>query len=296
MTTSEALSAFLSDRPGYTAVPPQTCLNGCQRPQDGVMVAVPCQGAQLLCPECSARIDKWLRAVPDSYALLDEVRDHGTVPSDPGTKHTKRPDAPAPMRLEVDDLLDSRRGYQYDDDGTPILSDNRRGVLGIVHAWAQLIRDQRQQPARCTCGHHAIGHTHYGDIRCTAKKCGCHGYTPIPPTVTAECELLITNLPWCVEQDFAGDLYDEIRQLHRTLTDTLGDYRARPVGSCAVLGERPGVPLPVLCGGALVMDREGHGVRCVRCGVTVRADEGLRELGLIVGSLIRDTGSEREAS
>jgi DNA-directed RNA polymerase subunit RPC12/RpoP len=185
------------------------------------------------------------------------------------------------MRLEVTDLLDTRQG---------------RGVLGIVHAWAEVIRDQRQQPARCTCGHLALGHTHYGTIRCTAKKCHCHAYTPIPPTVTAECALLIANLPWLVEQDFAGDLYDEIRVLNRTLTDTLGDYRARPVGSCAVLGERPGVPLPVLCGGALVMDREGHGVKCTRCGTTVRADEGLRELGLIVGSLIRDTGSEREAS
>lgn len=281
---------------GYVAHAPSECLNGCQQGSSDQRGPVLCQGAANLCPDCLSRLDKWLRSIPDSYALLDEVRDHGTVPSDPGTKHTKRPDAPAPMRLEVDDLLDSRRGYQYDDDGTPILSDNRRGVIGVVHAWAQLVRDQRQQPARCTCGHLALGHTHYGIVRCTAKKCHCHGYVAIPPTVTAECELLITNLPWCVEQPFAGDLYDEIRTLHRTLTDTLGDYRARPVGSCAVLGERPGVPLPVLCGGALVMDREGHGVRCIRCGTTVRADEGLRELGLIVGSLIREDGPRLEES
>jgi hypothetical protein len=188
------------------------------------------------------------------------------------------------MRLEVTDLLDTREG---------------RGVLGVVHSWAEMIRDERKLPRRCACTHTRPSHgAGRGPVRgrCTSTGCACTGYTAGPFNVYAECQLLIQHLPWCVEQEWAGDLYDEIRQIDRTLTDTLGDYRAKPVGSCAELGVRPGVPLPVLCGGALVMDREGHGVRCVRCGTTVRADEGLRELGLIVGSLIREDGPRLEES
>jgi hypothetical protein len=266
----------------YLASPPSECLNGCQRGTGPERATVLCQGVQLLCTDCTKRVDAWLRSIPDSVALLPHVADHGTVPADPGTKHTKRPDPPAPMRLEVTDLLDQRPGY---------------GVLGIVHSWATVVREERNQPARCTCGHMALGHKPDGAIRCTARKCKCGEYRPIQPTVTAEVHVLVANLPWIVEQAFAVDLYDEIRQLNRTLTDTLGDYRARPVGKCAVLVDRPGVPIPVLCGGALLMDKTGHGVHCVTCGTRHEANAELRELGLIVGSLIRDNGNnQQEAS
>lgn len=297
MITPEALSAPVGPQSGHVAVPPSECLNGCQEGTGDARGPVLCQPKQRLCKPCVERLSKWLKAIPDTYALLDEVRDHGTVPSDPGTKQTKRPDAPAPMRLEVDDLLDDRRGYQHDDDGTPLLSDNRRGILGVVHSWAELVRDQRRLPRRCTCGHMALGHQPTGAVRCTAKKCTCHGYTPHPPSVTEECHLLAANLPWATGQDFAGELYEEIRQLNRTLTDTIGDYRARPVGRCAALKDleigdvNDPATVQVLCGGALVLDEDKTGVKCLRCGETIQADKGLRELGLIVGAMFGDTGS-----
>jgi hypothetical protein len=288
--TSDAWAHVRADRPtadlrgqgGYVAHAPSECLNGCESQQGDARSKVFCEPGQLLCPRCQSRLDKWLRDLPTTYALLPSVLAHGTVPADPGTKHTKRPDPPAPMRLEVTDLLDTRNG---------------RGVLGVVHSWAELVRDQRRLPRRCTCGHMALGHQPPGAVRCTAKKCACHGYTPHPPSVTEECHLLAANLPWATGQDFAGELYEEIRQLNRTLTDTIGDYRARPVGRCAVLvdlsigdgADTATVKAP--CGGALVMDREGHGVRCVKCGTEIRADEGLRALGLIVGQMFGDDGS-----
>lgn len=287
--TTEALYGPLSPQPAFTATPPQNCLNGCQRPQDGLMTPVPCETGQQLCTPCTARLDGWLRSIPDAYALLPSVVDHGTVPADPGTKHTKRPDPPAPMRAEVTDLLDTRPGLQYHDDGTPIVSDNLRGVLGILHSWAEVVRDERHLLVYCCCDHARPTHDRE---HCTAQGCNCRAYKRVPPVVAAECSVLLTNLTWCAGQDFAADLYDELRRLNRTLTDTVGDYRPKPVGKCAALQDRPGAPLPVLCGGALVMDREGTGVHCLACGQRHEANEGLRELGLIVGRLIKDDGKQ----
>jgi hypothetical protein len=277
--TTEAASADLSHEDGYTAAPPRECVNGCQTGTQDERAMVLCAPSELLCPRCQTRLDKWLRSIPDHFSLLPSVVDRGTVPADPGTKHTKRPDPPAPMRLEVTDLLDQRTG---------------RGVLGIVHSWAELTRDQRNQPRRCTCGHMALGHRSYGTIRCTATKCVCGDYQPLPPTVTSECALLVANLPWAAGQAFIGELYDEIKQLHRTLADTVGEYRVKPVGKCAAFIDRPGVPVQVLCGGALVMDKERVSVKCLGCGQRHEANEGLRELGVLVGRLIGENGNHLE--
>lgn len=267
---------------GWVAKPPQNCLNGCVRGSGDARGPVPCQPGQYLCSDgkhsCLTRLDKWLRQIPESYALCLWVRPHGSVAADPGTKATKRPDPPAPMRLEVTDLLDQRDG---------------RGVLGIVHSWAELVRDQRHDTRPCTCTHARPSHNQH---RCTAQGCGCQQYRPVDPTVTRECAYLITHLAHCAGQDWAGDLYDEIRILARTLADTVGEYRPKPVGKCAALRVVPETTVQVPCGGALVMDREGAGVHCLRCGSRHEANEGLRELGLLVDSMFRKTGTERQAS
>lgn len=279
--TAEAVDSPVSLRTAYTAQPPSECLNGCEARHDAPRSHDP---AQLLCASCVKRLDKWLRGIPDAYTLLPSVVDHGTVPSDPGTKHTKRPDPPAPMRLEVVDLLDTR---------------SERGVLGVVHSWAELVRDHRHDTRPCQCDHARPSHDRH---RCTTSGCGCREYRPIDPTVTRECAYLITNLPWCAGQDFARDLYDEIRVLARTLNDTVGEYRPKPVGKCAALRDVPDSTVQVLCGGALVMVKpkpeEGDqrtSVKCLDCGARHEANDGLRELGLIVDSMFRH-GRHQEAS
>lgn len=280
----ERLSGDLSARTGFTAQPPQNCLNGCQRGSGDARGPVLCEPGMLLCDPCQSRLDTWLRAIPDAYALLPAVQDHGTVPGNPETARTKQPDAPAPMRLEVTDLLDTR---------------NERGALGILHAWANAVRDERRLPRRCTCNHARPSHgTGRGPAKhhCTAAGCGCSRYHEIPHTMAGECALLLAHLAWCAQQDWAGDLYDELRILQRQLADTVGDYRAKPVGKCAALTDRPGAPVPVLCGGALVMDRTGHGVHCVTCGTRHEANAELRELGLIVGAMFGDNQINQEAS
>jgi hypothetical protein len=263
----EPPAALRASESAWVATPPQNCLNGCERQAGDVREQVPCQDDQRLCASCRKRLDKWLRALPESFGFLLWVKDHGTVPSDPGTKHTKRPDPPAPMRLEVVDLLDTR---------------SARGVLGVVHSWAEMVRDLRHDTRPCTCSHARASHTHH----CSAIGCGCQEYRPVDATVARECAYLITNLAWCTQQEFAGDLYDEIRILTRTLNDTVGEYRPKPVGKCAVILDRAptedDATVQVLCGGALVMDREGTGVHCLTCGARHEANHELRALGLLV--------------
>lgn len=278
--TTDALSADLTPQPAWTASPPQSCLNGCTTRQGGEMTPTSCESGQLLCPGCGKRLDKWLRGIPDDYALLPSVVEHGTVPADPGTKHTKRPDPPAPMRLEVIDLLDIRPGY---------------GVLAIVRSWTELVRDQRYDTRPCQCGHALPGHTG----KCSAQGCGCQTYRPVEPTVSRECAYLITNLPWAAGNEWIVDLYDEIRVLARTLADTVGEYRPKPVGRCAALIDLPdtGTAYSIqqgVCGGALVMDREGAGVHCLRCPSKYEATLELRQLGLVVESMFRT--NQQEAS
>jgi hypothetical protein len=276
--TTEALRADLSHGTVYSAQPPSECLNGCESRQGSPASKVWCEPDQRLCTRCRKALDRWLRDLPGNYGRLLWVKDHGTVPSDPGTKHTKRPDPPAPMRLEVVDLLDNRRA---------------RGVLGIVHSWAEAVRDQRHDTRPCTCDHARPGHNKQ---RCTAQGCGCREYTPVAATVTRECAYLITNLAWCTQQDWAGDLYQEIRVLARTIDDTVGEYRPKPVGSCAALRDVPETTVQVLCGGALVMEKESRSVKCMRCGARHEANEGLRKLGLIVGAMFGEDRIDQEAS
>lgn len=281
----EPPSADLSPAAGYTAEPTTDCLNGCQAGSGQERQPVQTEGPSLICPDCLKKLARWLRQISERYALLPRVLDHGSVPADPGTKATKRPDPPAPMRLEVVDQLDTRDG---------------RGVLGLVHAWAQMVRDERRMPDCCTCGHMALGHvaaTAKKPAYCSAKACTCTTYRPVQATVVGECNLLIANLPWIVAQPWVGDLFEELRVLHRQLGDVVGERRRQPIAGgksgAGCVAEVDGA----VCGGPLF--QKGHGadteVRCARCGDTTTV-ERLQELGLVVGLLGDDGRSRLEAS
>lgn len=294
--TGDVLATVSAERPPadlrelavYTAVPLTECLNGCHSgtgPERAPVLTIP---GHYLCSEgkhsCTRKLDRWLRDIPELFGWLLWVKDRGTVAGNPENAKTKQPDAPAPMRLEVVDLLDTRPGF---------------GALAILHGWAEAIRDERKLPRRCDCGHARPGHggtngTRKG--RCTTVGCPCGLFRETAPTVSAEAGLLVGHLAWCTQQDWAGDLYAEIKDLARVLSDTVGEYRERPVGKCAAWVDRPGVPLPVLCGGALVMDHDKGGVTCLGCGKDYQADAELRELGLIVGAMFGQTGTQLEES
>lgn len=280
---------------------PQTCVNGCHTGHGPTRQPVTTEGRALICDKCIDRLDTWLREIPDAYTRLGHVIEHGTVPTGPGTTRTKRPDPPAPMRLEIVDLLDTRRGLQYDAANRPLLSDNRRGVFGIILAWSSRLRQERRLRRLCSnCGHvHRHDDRGHPEDRCA---CGCTTWQ-ITITLGQECALLGKHLAWISEQEWVGELYAELRQLARQLTDAVGDYRdqpsPRPVGWCVALVPKPGLGLEgrFICGGPVYLDDDRRGAYCRDCGDHHTADQ-LRKLGRAVGIITEedeDEGEEPEA-
>lgn len=205
----------------------------------------PTEAPAQLCQRCEDNLRSWLRDIPHRYALLPTFAEHGTTDRNPDSKATKRAEAPAPMRLEVIDLLDTRLARKWQ--GTNV-TDNRRGVVGELDAIARNIHDGRNLTG------------------------------PIPNNVTGLCDYIGRHILWLVEQDWIGDTFNEVKALHRALSDAVGIYRPKPVGRCHVIPDDHDQP----CGGPLMANRYG-GVRCPRCESTWDA-ENLRILGAALGN------------
>lgn len=200
------------------------------------------EGRSHLCTRCEDNLDRWLGGIATTWPLLPLFVEHGTTESNPDSKATKRAEAPAPMRLEIIDLLDTRLGRIWN--GTAPASD-RRGVAGTIGAHVDRLAEERNLTV-----------------------------LPAPGDVGEGARLLRRHRLWLAEQDWIADLYEEIRVLHRQLSDAVGDYRPRPVGKCHLVPQEDAGA----CGGPLMANRVG-GVRCGRCRATWDAGH-LRQLGL----------------
>lgn len=219
------------------------CANGCTRLSAGERIPATTEPPSNLCNRCEENLKKWLTEIPDRYAKLEQFLDPDTTPNDnPDVKRGRQIHAPAPLRLEVLDLLDERRGRKWQ--GLAPTTD-RRGTVGTLHAIATEIRDTRH-------------------LTKLVKR----------PTVRGEAALILKHMFWLAEQEWVADTHEELRTLHRLLGDAIGEHRPRAVGVCVVdNGEGE-------CGGPLLPSRLG-GVHCPRCGSTWDIDE-LRRLGLLL--------------
>jgi hypothetical protein len=217
------------------------CANGCTTRHGDTHHQVTTEGKSQLCNHCEDRLHTWLTKIPDHYALLPTFLEHGTVDRNPDSKATKAVNAGAPMRLDIVDLLDTRRGRTMN--GLAPTTD-RRGVIGTLKVHVERLCEERP-------------------------------LTTIQAiSVTTACNLLDRHRLWLAEQDWIADLYDDIRILHRNLSDAIGEYRRPPVGACHLLKDDSNTA----CGGGLYANPYG-GVRCTRCGATWDAAH-LRQLGL----------------
>lgn len=216
------------------------CSNMCKRRNGDESYPATTEGKSNLCNQCEDRLKDWLGRIPDNYALLPFFVEHGTTESNPESKATKSANAPAPMRLDAIDLLDTRRGRKWL--GTEVTTD-RRGTIGVLQAWVELVCDERP-----------VKH-------------------PASISVVSACELLTRHRLWVAEQEWVPDFYDEIRKLHRTIADAIGDYRPKPVGRCTHTPE----DAETACGGPLY-PRETGGVSCAKCHEHTK-EEHLRILG-----------------
>lgn len=214
------------------------CANTCQRDGRPTTTTPPSQ----LCNHCEDRLHNWLTNIANTWPKLHSFIEHGTTDRNPESKTTKAAVAPAPMRLEVIDLLDTRLGRKWN--GTAA-ADDRRGVAGTLQPHVQRLIEER---------HLTTPHDHRD--------------------VTAACRLLDKHRLWLAEQDWISYMYDDVADINKALSDAVGDYKPRPVGSCHTVpegGEKP-------CGGPLFANPHG-GVRCPRCYTTWDAAH-LRQLGL----------------
>lgn len=200
------------------------------------------EGRSHLCARCEDNLDKWLGGIATTWPLLPLFVEHGTTESNPDSKATKRAEAPAPMRLEIIDLLDTRLGRKWN--GTAAAND-RRGVAGTMQVHVERLAEERSLTV-----------------------------LPAPGDVGEAARLLRRHRLWLAEQEWVDYLYEDIRTMHRQLSDAVGDYRPKPVGKCHLVPDDTDEP----CGGPLMANRHG-GVHCGRCKATWDAAH-LRQLGL----------------
>lgn len=226
------------------------CLNACTIRSGTGRVRAQTDGRSQLCSSCEDNLDKWLREIPDHYALLPTFAIPGSVEKNPDSGTTKAAYVNPPVRLEVIDLLDRRVGRIWN--GIAPAHD-RRGVIGTLVALVEQLVDTR----------------------------------PLTPpkdvTVSSACALLQRHRLWIAEQEWVTDVYAELKELHRQLSEAVGIFRRPPVGRCHLIPEEAEKP----CGGPLHPNDYG-GVRCSRCGNHWNAEE-LRLLGMAQNDTARDS-------
>jgi hypothetical protein len=175
------------------------CENGCTRVVKGEREKVHAHTGRL-CRGCIDKLEDWLIQIPERYAQLPEyLLPSADLDGNPESKATKRPVAPAPLRLAALDLLDTRRGRKWL--GTEP-TDDRRGALGTLLAIANEVRLSRGSEAQAD------------------------GY------VITEADTIRLGLSQLVGIEGISDIFKEIKALHRDLGAAVGQYPPRSVGKC----------------------------------------------------------------
>lgn len=216
---------------------------------------VVCEQHRDMLAETLAGIGEWVK-VGEQWVHLRDFLPPGGTPDDGEKVHGRRTDPPAPIRLDVLNLLDSR---SRDDNGNP------SSVVGVLAGWAQQVRLERRlapemverlirQPDAPDGPWHAYcDHDSCADMRIFYSE-------PAELTIDTERRLLARHLDWICAQYWVRDMWDQLRRLDRALREAVGDPYPRPIGVC---------PVPVdkgVCGTPLYAQPSGDGVRCRGCG------------------------------
>lgn len=198
----------------------------------------------LICRRHDLGLREDLRDVAALYPLLDDVTEPGSVVVDELTRYSKRPDPPAPVRLEVVTLTDTRTTWDPNDPDAV-------SVFGTLTSWADVIRDEQRLSTQPNA------------------------------TVTSELNVLVTQHDHATSQPWVDDYVRDIHRVAQALRHACGENDQTPaVGRCPVTHENTDTP----CSGPLYADRYGlMRVRCARCG-EVWDEDDLRRLGLVLTS------------
>lgn len=261
--------------------------SGCDRPQGASMT---------ICEPDARRLGDWVAQLQSEYELLSadpsmQAREPGSGGG--GTLASQR----SPARLDVLTLTDFRTVMGAATDGTSYgtaapkaigpwclfcnhdtctswragrrrdMYDDEAGshralsALGILHGWAQQVREGRDLAEPVT-------HVAACQFPCMHRSCllGRGRPVPVPLTVARERKLLAAHLDWILGQDWAGSFFDEIRGLWQLLRRANG--HASPTRRVLRLH----VPCPD-CGVRAVTYRPGDTQACCEnCGQCTQLD------------------------
>lgn len=216
----------------------------CRR-DDGTVTLV--SGQAVMCEGCVSRFTDQLRGIGDNFALLPAYLEPGAVERNPDAKTPKSPDAAAPVRLDVVDLLDSRRRAKW---LATVKTDERRGVAGVLVDLTYRVADGR--PVKLPW-----------NVATTAQLVG----------------FLTRHAAWIADQEWAPDAFREVSLLHRRVSDAVGNYLRPAVGVCHLETELPDGKIGV-CGGRLRFNQYGS-VRCGSCAARWDPTQ-IRMLGMAI--------------
>lgn len=118
-------------------------------------------------------------------------------------------------------------------------------VLGVLHGWAEEIREQT-----------GIG----------VHRPRCSTALRMYRTVTGAVGTMIRMRDWIARQDFAADLVREVLQVRDRLSDANGETRGRVrIGRCITMLLHPETLDPHPCGYLLQASPDDTAIRCPRC-------------------------------
>lgn len=256
-------------------------------PTTGLCDAPACRRAPTagrMCRAHHAQTGQWLADIASLWSTLTAV--HGRQ-GDHGTTRTTIPASRLSVgSLDVMALRDLRTGTWGQQSAGPYHwacahdtctamrgADDERdanagrllSVLGVLHGWADRIRLDRRLAAPTTTGTYRRPGAEPGPWHpdCAHPSCQARRVTitrTLNPTVPSERLLLATHLDWALTQDWAADLWADVRAVWGALKAAHGDRAGRPVATCTTIGHDG------RCGGPVWAERGA--AWCGLCGAT----------------------------
>jgi hypothetical protein len=154
--------------------------------------------AALVCGSHDHAIREDLTDIGLLYALLDHVAEPGSVAMDDLVRYAKRPDPPAPVRLEVATLRDTRTTWDVTDPDS-------LSVLATLAGWATIVREDMR-------------------LSVTARA-----------TVVSELEVLTTQHDFVIAQAWVDDYAGDVHRAASALRHACGEFERSPsVGRCPI--------------------------------------------------------------
>jgi len=139
-----------------------------------------------------------LTDIVETSALLSLFMEPGSSTDDGRQVRSKRVDPPAPIRLDIVALTDTRTTQHQPQDILP--------ALAVVESWARMIREERQLTP-----------------------------TPGAATLVGETKVIHTNLDWCAAQTWITDMHSELKAVRASLNAAIGEYPKPSVGMCPIV-------------------------------------------------------------